>query len=51
MTMEKPLSAFDYDDLDFMLDQAEERGDEQFVREILAEFEARQPVFVTRPSS
>jgi hypothetical protein len=41
--MEKPLSAFDYDDLDAMLDDARARGDERLVREILAEFEARQP--------
>jgi len=46
--MEMPLSAFDYDDLDSMLEDAEERGDEQSVREILAEFEARQPVVFTR---
>ena len=40
--MEKPLSAFDYDDLDAMLDDARARGDDQLIREILEEFEARQ---------
>lgn len=44
MTMEKPLSAFDYDDLDAMLDDARARADERLAREILAEFEARQPL-------